>query len=590
MARPRDPGRTGLPLPRGGVGNDGGMHLEPFLLTAVILVLVAVAGVLALRLRQPLLVAFLAVGILLGPSGLDWISAADETVALLAELGVAILLFLVGLRLDLHLVRATGPVAVIVGLAQMLLTAAMGLGVGLVAGLDAVAATYLAIAVAFSSTVIVVKLLSDSHEIEQLHGRIAVGILIVQDVAVIVVLIALTAVGGRGEADVPVEVLLVVVKGLGLVAGVALFTRFLLSPILRQVARSPELLMVFGVAYALAAASASEALAFGAEVGAFLAGVSLASTPFRDGLGARLASLRDFLLMFFFLDLGAGLALTDIRAQLLTALVVSLLVLVGKPLVVLVGMTALRYRTRTAFLTGLSLAQISEFSLVLAAVGLGLGHVDREVVGLITMVGLITFAGSAYLISFSRPIHRLVEPWLRGLERDRLRGEPLEQGGDYPVILFGLGRFGGHLADELGAGGHAVLAVDHDPRRVAANEREGVDAVFGSADDLDFLESLPLAGARHVISTLPAVPTSRALLDGLRARAFEGRVAVTAHTRRDADLLRDAGADLVLEPFDLAARGAARTVRVVGLEGRVSVEDVVEVLEVLDDEREDRGG
>ncbi|SFD61972.1 cation:proton antiporter [Streptomyces aidingensis] len=535
------------------------MELHDFPLLAAVLALTALAGLVATRLRQPLIVAFIAVGILAGPAGADWVEPAG-TIELLAQLGIAILLFLVGLRLDLHLIRTTGPIAVATGLGQVVFTSVIGYLIGLGLGMDTVTALYVAVALTFSSTIIIVKLLSDKRELEQLHGRIAVGFLIVQDIVVVLVMIALTAFGRQTGDSVAQDIALVFAKGLGLLAGIAVLMRWVLPWLLHHIARSQELLVLFGVAYAVAVAALSDWLGFSTEVGAFLAGVSLATTPYRDALGARLVSLRDFLLLFFFLELGARLEFTDAAGQLAEAAVFSLFVLIGNPLIVVVIMTAMRYPVRVGFLAGLTVAQISEFSLILAALGLSLGHIDAATVSLITVVGLITIGGSTYLILYSHPLYRRLEPWLTRIERTGSRRPDLTgRQREADVILYGLGRFGGQLADHLAAAGHRILAVDFDPHRVARTDRPGITAVFGSAEDLHFLETLPLARARCVISTIPLPETNLALLHALRHHAYRGRIALTAHNAHDAHRLAAAGTDLVLQPFTDAATHAARS-------------------------------
>ncbi|WP_308213842.1 cation:proton antiporter [Rhodococcus tibetensis] len=529
------------------------VDLHDFALIAVILAIAAVAGLLATRLRQPMIVAFIGVGILVGPAGTGWV-VADSTIELLARLGIAILLFLVGLKLDLHLIRSTGPVALATGLGQVLFTSVVGYLIAIALGMDSVTAVYVAVALTFSSTIIIVKLLSDKRELEQLHGRIAIGFLIVQDIVVVLVMIALNVFGRQTGDSLAVSITLVVAKGIGLLAAVAVLMRYLLPWLLHHIARSQELLVLFGVAYAVSIAAVSDTLGFSSEVGAFLAGVSLASTPYRDALGARLVSLRDFLLLFFFLDLGSRLEFTHAADQIPEALIFSLFVLIGNPLIVVVIMAAMRYPVRVGFLAGLTVAQISEFSLILAALGLSLGHITSATVSLITVVGLVTIGGSTYLILYSHQIYHRIERWLKVFEWTGSRATAIpDTDSEVYAILYGLGRFGRHVADHLSRAGHRVLAVDFDPQHVGGNTRDGVTAVYGSAEDVHFLETLPLKQARFVISTIPLLETNKALLHGLRHHEYQGRIALTAHTIHDADQLRAAGAEIVLEPFSLAA-------------------------------------
>src|SRR5680860_587768 len=526
-----------------------------FYLFAAILGMAAVAGLIASKLRQPVIVAFVAIGIAVGPVGTGWVVANDQ-VELLSRLGIAMLLFLVGLKLDVHLIRSTGPVALATGLGQVFFTSVVGFMLALVLGLDRTAALYVAVALTFSSTVIIVKLLSDKRELDELHGRIAVGFLIVQDIVVIMVMIGLTAFANGSADGFGPQAVLVLGKGLGLLAGIAVVARYLLPSLLRRAAHSRELLVLLSVALAVGVASISDWLGFGTEIGAFLAGVSLASTPYREAVGARLVSLRDFLLLFFFLDLGARLEFTDAGDQVLAAAVLSLFVLIGNPLIVIIIMGAMRYPVRVSFLAGLTVAQISEFSLILAALGLSLGHIDNSTVGLITIIGLVTISLSTYLILYSHKIYNRLAPVLSVFERRATRRLP-DDGlltHDVEVILYGLGRYGSEIVDRLRASDCAVLAVDFDPHATAQWKTAGIETIFGDAEDLDLLESLPLDTARWVISTILAADVNLALLHGLRHSRFRGRIALTAHNRHDVDRLRASGADVVLEPFSIAAQ------------------------------------
>ncbi|KMO74345.1 sodium:proton exchanger [Mycolicibacterium chubuense] len=535
------------------------MDLHAFPTLAVILVIATVAGLIAIKLRQPLIVAFILVGVAVGPVGLSWVSTAD-TLELLAELGLSILLFLVGLRLDLHMIRSTGPVAVATGLGQVVVTATLGYLTALALGMGTVTALYVAVALTFSSTIIIVKLLSDKRELDQLHGRIVLGLLIVQDMVVVLVMIALTAFGRDRAGGVGSGIAAVIGRGAVLLIVLWLLMRFVLPWLMPQIARSQELLVLFGVSYAVSVAAGSEWLGFNAEVGAFLAGVSLASTPFRDALGARLVSLRDFLLLFFFITLGAGLEFTDAAEQLVEAAVLSAFVLLVKPLIIVAIMAAMRYPVRVGFLVAVPAAQISEFSLILAALGSSLGHITNATVSLITVVGLITITASTYMTTYDHQIFERVQRWLSVLERRHSgRAQQAEPGDDVDVILFGLGRFGSHLAELLGNAGHRVLGIDFDPHGIASHHDRGVTATFGSAEDIGLLEALPLDRAKYVVSAIPTLRTNLALLQGLRHHGFAGTVALTAHTRHDAEQLRAAGVDIVLEPFSSAARTTSDT-------------------------------
>lgn len=536
---------------------------------AALLVLAAAVGLVGVLLRQPLIVSFIAVGILAGPSVLG-LAQSDEHINLLAELGIAVLLFLVGLKLDVKLVRTLGPVALMTGLGQVLFTSVIGFGMGLALGFSMTTSLYVAVALTFSSTIIIVKLLSDKREIDSLHGRIALGFLIVQDLVVVLAMIILSAVGVGTAADGAAgDIAFIFAAGIAMLAFVGLFIRYVAEPLVDRLARAPELLVCFAIGWAALFAAAGDLLGLSMELGGLLSGVSLASTRLREAMAARLAPLRDFLLLFFFIALGTHLDLSLVGEQVPSAVLFSLFVLVGNPLIVLIIMGAMGYRKRTGFLAGLTVAQISEFSLIFMAMGVSLGHVGADSLGLVTLVGLITISLSTYMITYSHTLFSWLEPMLGLFERrNPLRevvGDPDHTGDHYDVLLFGLGRYGSAIANRLAEHGVTVLGVDFNPTAVKQWQSEGLDAVYGDATDPELIASLPTAGVKWAVSAVPEHDTGvthedarSGLIEALRAAGFSGRIAVTAHHASDAGRLSDDGADLILQPFRDAADQAAR--------------------------------
>lgn len=526
---------------------------------ASILVVAAVIGAVAVWLKQPLIVAFIAVGILVGPVGFGLVSSTDE-IDLLAELGIALLLFVVGLKLDLRLIRTVGPVALATGLGQVAFTSIVGFGIGLALGLGTTEALFVAVAITFSSTIIIVKLLSDKREIDELHGRIAVGFLIVQDIVVVLAMIGLTAIGtGEESSNVPVEIVLIFAKGLAMLAGVGLLMRYVLTPVFHRLAQSPELLVLAAIAWGVGLAAVADSLGFSKEVGAFLGGVALASTPYREAIGARLVPLRDFLLLFFFIELGSGLDLGDLGNQIGAAIVLSVFVLVGNPLIVMVIMGVLGYRKRVGFLAGLTVSQISEFSLILGALGVSFGVITDQTLALITAVGLMTISASTYAILYSHRLYKALEPRLGLFERKRetYAGENLLDGdGDVDAIVFGLGRYGRRMAGEMELRGMNVMGVDFDPEAVAEWGDNGHSSVYGDLEDSELPSELPLDQAEWIVSSVPQRDASLALLHAIDQIGFDGRIAVTTHHDEDIEELKERGADVVLVPFAVAAEVA----------------------------------
>ena len=529
------------------------MFESAFIEFSMLLAIAALVGLVAVQLKQPLIVAFIAVGIMVGPSVLGLVTLTEE-IDLLAHLGIAILLFVVGLKLDLHIIRTMGVVALFTGLGQVIFTSLIGFFIGLMLGLDVIGAIYVAVALTFSSTIIIVKLLSDKRELDALHGRVAIGFLIVQDIVVILAMIALTAMGqAQSISGLGYEAFMVIVKGALMLATVALLMRYVIPGLLKKLAHSAELLILFAIAWALFGASAGKLLGFSQEVGAFLAGVSLASTHYRELIGARLVSLRDFLLLFFFISLGASLELSTLGAQIWPAIVFSIFILVGNPLIVMAIMGYMGYRKRTGFLAGLTVAQISEFSLILTALGYNLGHLDKETVGLVTLVGLITISISTYLILYSHQIYAKISPALGMFERKEpyreLALDELTPPVKTDVIVFGLGRLGMVIAQSLQQKGLRVLGVDFDPEFVQQSAKHQIPTRFGDAEDPEFISSLPLREAKWVVGTLRHKEVNLALLKALKVDDYPGNVALAAPDIVTQEFLQNAGADMVIVPY-----------------------------------------
>jgi len=440
---------------------------EVFYEIAIILGLATALSVVGQKLRQPLIIMFLVAGILAGPAGLGIIQSYDQ-IELLATVGIAVLLFIVGLKLDLHLIRTTGPVALATGLGQILFTSSIGLVLALFMGMAPMNAAYTAVALTFSSTIIIVKLLTDLNELDSLHGQIAVGFLIVQDIAAILALVGLTTFGSQVASgrEAIFESFLVLVKGAGLLGIVAALMRYVLPVVTQRISKSTELLALFAISWAVFLGAAGEFLGFSKEVGAFLAGVSLASTGYRDLISNRLTGLRDFLLLFFFINLGARLDWSTVGSQIGYALVFCVFVLIGNPIIVMVIMGGMGYRRRTSFKAGLLVAQISEFSLIVAALGLNLGHITRETMGLITLVGVTTICASTYMILYSEALYRVLSPFLMIFERKHPYRETMtnvpQVSADVDVVLFGLGKYGSNLCTFLQQRGMNILGVDFD--------------------------------------------------------------------------------------------------------------------------------
>ncbi|MBZ9729035.1 cation:proton antiporter [Salegentibacter sp. JZCK2] len=529
---------------------------NPFYEFAIILALAALLGAIGRVLKQPLIVMFIALGILVGPSVLN-IVKSEENIHLLAEIGIAILLFIVGLKLDLRIIKNVGKIALLTGMGQVLFTSLFGYFIGLALGFSSLHSFYIAVALTFSSTIIIVKLLSDKKEIDSLHGQIAIGFLIVQDIVVILVMIILSGMRQGEDTSLTHDIVSTLIAGLGLIGFTLIAMKWVIPKFSAFLAKSQELLTLFAIAWAVSLASIGELIGFSGEVGAFLAGISLASSDFKDVISSRLVSLRDFLLLFFFVNLGANLNLSIIGSQVVPALYFSVFVLVGNPIIVLIIMGAMGYRKRTSFLAGLTVAQISEFSLIFAGLGLAVGHITEEVVGLITLVGLITIGLSTYLILYSHQIYEFISPALSIFQKQHPYREgqmQINESKKYDVIIIGLGRFGKRLSEMLDEHPEInFLGIDFDSGIIKEWKRNGRDVIYGDMEDPELLEQIPYDNSVMIISTVANNELSRHLITSLKQNNYKGEVFLTALTEKDHVQLDNYGAQDILRPHQMAA-------------------------------------
>lgn len=516
-------------------------------------------GLLARLLRQPLILAFITVGLLVGPAGLK-LSGALPQLELLATMGVALLLFLVGLSINPQLIRSVGKVSLLAGLCQLVLTAICAYLISRGLFLPPMPSLFVAIALTNSSTIIIIKILADKKEIDSLHGRITIGITVIQDIIALIILIFISTLGNIGGAEIMSSFALLTAKGVMFVVGIYVLTRYLISPLMHVLASSQELLSLFAVAWALLLAAGGDILGFSLEIGAFFAGISLASTPYRESISLRLNDLRDFLLLFFFINLGAQLSPGQLNDLVGPALILSAFVMLGKPIFSMAVMGLLGYRRHTSFMTSVSLTQISEFSLIISAMGVSFNLIDERTLALVILISLITIGFSSHLMVNAMSIYRRVFSLLGLFERS---GRHLEEHGEADaaeqpadVILVGLGRYGRNIARNLHRRGKKVLAVDFNPETLKNWRAKGRPCLYGDIEDPELFSHLPLNRARWLVNTIYGRELNLNVLQLLQQNRFSGQTVLTAQNYAESVSFREAGADKVLRPHVDAAEHA----------------------------------
>jgi Kef-type K+ transport system membrane component KefB len=513
---------------------------------AIVILVAAVLGAVARLLKQPVLLAYLTTGILIGALGFKNL-IGGEALHVFSNLGIMFLLFLVGLEINYRSLRIVGKTSLIVGLGQIIFTAALGYFITQALGFATLPGLYIAIALTFSSTIIIVKLLSDKKDLGSLYGKISVGFLLVQDLVAILLLIFLSGFSTNGVGGSFTTVALTMGKGLVLLIAVWLVGKRFLHRVMDRLARSEELVFLVSLAWLFVVAAAASQFGFSIEIAGFLAGVALAGSSQHFQISSRVSPLRDFFILIFFVLLGASVSLSDAAGLALPTVILSLFVLIGNPLIVLCLMGLLGYRKRTSFFAGVTVAQISEFSLILAALGIRVGHLSESEVTLVTSVGLITIALSTYLITYAHQIFRVLAKPLSLFERRRTHeNDQPETGFKKPIVLIGCHRTGESILANLPR--DQVLVVDFDPEVIHALSERGIATLYGDARDRTIIEAAEIEQAKLVISTSPDVEDNLALLEEIKRLPARPSVAVRAESEADAVILYRAGADYVLLP------------------------------------------
>jgi Kef-type K+ transport system membrane component KefB len=537
----------------------------PILQSLGYILFTAAAAVLLLRvLRVPTIVAYMAAGLLLGPIG--GVLTVAESIELISEVGIALLLFLVGLELSLEKIRGVGRVALIGGVIQMATCALAGALLAVAFGLPLGSALVIALAVTFSSTVVVVKMLGEKRELSALYGRIAVGVLLVQDVAVA---LALTLFAGlqtpESTSDVP-SVLRGVATAFGgmfvLAAVAAAAARWVLPRMFTWIRTSSETVFIWSLAWCFLFILAAEAMHVSVELGAFIAGVGLAQLHFAEELRRRVQPLVNFFLAVFFVSLGLQMQPGSALAHWPLLLALMAIVVIIKPAVLFATITRLGYGGRTSFLSSITLAQMSEFSFILAAVAAATGALPEEMLSVITLAGLITIATSSYLILWSERIYERIgdSRFMAILGRPGPLEPEAQPGLEGHIVVIGMNTLGVRIVHELAQRGERVLAIDTDAHKLRDLPAR---TLLGSIDESGVLDEAHFTRARLVISALQIEDSNNLL--AYRCRTAGVPVSIHAFDPSLIDDLKDLGADHVIVPKHDGTRELALQLRRAGV-------------------------
>ncbi len=510
-------------------------------ISLVILVVLVISFVMRI-LKQPLIIGYIISGIVVGPLLLN-ILPEGETMTTFAEMGIAFLLFIVGLHLSPKVVKEVGGISLVTAIGQVLFTVAIGFSLALAFGFTKTTAIYIAIALSFSSTIIIMKLLSDKEALEKLYGKISIGFLLVQDLIAIAILLVVSSLASGDNISTILTTTLL--KGAVLFIILVPFALYVLPRFASFFAKSQEFLFVFAIAWGLGLAALFKLAGFSLEVGALIAGVILSLTPYSYEISSKLRPLRDFFIISFFIVLGSEMAFGAVTEMIWPAIIFSALVLIGNPLIVIFLMGRFGYSRHIGFMSGLTVAQISEFSLILIALGVKVGDISSEIVSLLTVIALFTIAGSTYMIMFSDKIYPYLSGALKIFEKKGVK-ERKAHTKEYKYFLLGENRIGFSIMKTFKKMHKEYVVIDYDPEIIKRLSADGVSCIYGDISNIDFLDDLNFKKAKLIVSTIPDKETNIILLRHIRRVNKNAIVLVTAHEINETLELYNYGADYVM--------------------------------------------
>ncbi len=534
------------------------MHASIFTELSLLIAIAAGVALVMRTIKQPLIIGHVLTGILVGPSVLHLVRT-PETIETFSSIGIALLLFIIGLGLNPRVIKEVGRVAGLAGIIQVTAVGLLGWISGLFLGLKGVEAVFVGIALSFSSTIIILKLLNDKREQSRLYSKIAIGILLLQDLLATITLLFVAS-RGAGEGFSIGMLVSLFLKGAVIIVPLMLIGNHVLPRLHKLIAGSPEFLFLFAIGWGFGSAALFEVVGFSLEIGALAAGIALASLPYTQEISARLRPLRDFFIVVFFISLGTRLNIDSISAMMPLILVSCFIVIVVKPLVVLAVMGGMGYTKRTSFKTAIALGQVSEFSLIFMILGSQKGLVSDALVSVITITALISIACSTYLIIYADSLFSLVENHLILFESRKVHTEHETRHG-YQMILFGYRKGGQEFLRVFKQLAKSFVVVDYDPEVIDVLEHNKVDYLYGDATDIELLQEAGIETTKLIVSTISQHDINLFLVQYMEKVNPHAVIICHADSAKDAEELYEFGASYVIMPHYIGSEKIGAFIR-----------------------------
>lgn len=537
-----------------------------FIQFAIILSISSFLGLVALRFKLPLVVSYLLAGVAISFLG-GVINTQDSLILhVLPDIGIAFVLFLIGMELDLREIKSLGFPIVVAALGQIVVTTTAGFLVAGALGFGIRGGILLGLGLSFSSTVVVVKMLTEKQDFSSLYGKLSIGILLIEDLVAIAVLMAISV--GTSVANVGLQealpLLALVLKAIGLFVLTFFLSKYVLQTVFDKVARSVELLFFTSITWCFAFTTLALLAGFSIEIGAFLAGLALASSPYHFQIQGKIRPLRDFFLTLFFVYLGSQMKVEFLLTGASIIFIFTLFALFFKPVVYMFILGLFGFKRHTIFQTAVNLSQVSEFSLIVLVVGANFVGVGERTVSIMAAVAVITIIISSLMISKSRSIYKTATPFLKIFDRKKrkhfLEAESLGEMEDH-VVLIGAHRMGGPLVRYLKKENIPFVVMDFNPHLVGRLKSEGVDVVYGDIGDPDVLDNLHFEKTKLIVSTAPNIDDNEILLTECKRRGSKAKILMRVEDEEQGEKLKSLGADYVILPERITGSYLVKQIR-----------------------------
>ncbi len=560
-----------------------------FIELSIVMLITLIFSIIMTKLKQPLLIGYILTGVISGPLFFNILSSSEgyET---FSHLGVALLLFIVGLHLNLKLIKEIGFISMIAGVFQIFITSLFAFIISFIFGFDIISSILISIGISFSSTIVIVKLLTDKKDIEKVHGKLTIGVLIVQDLVAILSLMVISSIINVGiNENLTFEILKTFSFGIITLGLVMIFSKLILEKLLDFIAQSQDMLFIFIISWVLGVSALFTYLGFSIEVGALLAGIALASSPYQFEISSKVKPLRDFFIVMFFILLGSQMIpvndtlnhqdifqdnsnlfnsihilinninnsfsylITNFSSIFLPALILIIFVIVIKPIIIFIIFNLLGFHKRVSFQTGISLGQISEFSLILILLAQTSNLIDSKIISLITLIAITSITVSTYLIMHYENLYIKFRKLLNYIEIRKSPKRDAEKiiNKKYDVLIFGYDRIGFSLLNSIKKLGKKYVVIDYNPKIIKKLEDNQIDCIYADANELDLMEEFNLNNIELMISTIPNLETNLNLIKEFKEHNNGGIIILTANQIDDALELYHQGADYVILPHFL---------------------------------------